>query len=571
MTSRLHAQAVDPDAGNSQTALGPVRSRLLALSVWGTAFILGGVQAFVHRFDMNADGISYLSLGELYSQGEWSSAVNGYWSPAYPLALGLVRLVVGTAERWEAPVAHGLNFVLFLASLACFRFFVNQMQRAQCRARAGLETTNFLIDFTKPAVSLVAHAMFLWSGLVLIGLWYVTPDTMVACVVFGLAGLIVRFRSTNAGSSYYAIIGATAALGYLTKTAMFPLGWLVVFSCALGLGTARSWLTRTAAAAFGFLVVASPQIIAQSRLVGRFSYGETGTVAYAQYVNGVPQWWTGAPPGSGIPVHPVRQINHEPAAYEFSTPVSEFSYPYRDQPAYWAEGIRPRFDLQQQLEVTVPILDFYLQQLTPLILVLLTLVILSRPLRISRAYLPLIIPAIGAYGLYALVYSESRYLGAWTVVLFMAAVASMRFPSTRRWAVHGLLGLVAIFSAFSITDRFWSDVKGAAAPGSSSPGQYTVAMALRSLGIGDGTRVAHVGRSYEAYWARLAKVQIAFEVPDATSYWSSSERARSALHRRFAEAGAKAIVVRIAGSERPGTGWQRLGESDYFVLLTGGL
>src|SRR6478609_4948052 len=95
---------------------------------WGVALILGGIQAVASRYVVNPDGISYLSLGDLYARGSWGSAVNGYWSPVYPLLLGMTRFLFRVPRAAEVPAAHVVGFVAFLISLAAFQFFLAELR-----------------------------------------------------------------------------------------------------------------------------------------------------------------------------------------------------------------------------------------------------------------------------------------------------------------------------------------------------------------------------------------------------------------------------------------------------------
>jgi len=47
---------------------------------------LGLVHAWVGRYSMNPDGISYLDMGEALVRRDWQSAINAYWSPLFHLA-----------------------------------------------------------------------------------------------------------------------------------------------------------------------------------------------------------------------------------------------------------------------------------------------------------------------------------------------------------------------------------------------------------------------------------------------------------------------------------------------------
>jgi hypothetical protein len=46
--------------------------------------VLGLVQAWVGRYSMQPDGMSYLDVGASFFRLDWANAVNGWWSPLYP-------------------------------------------------------------------------------------------------------------------------------------------------------------------------------------------------------------------------------------------------------------------------------------------------------------------------------------------------------------------------------------------------------------------------------------------------------------------------------------------------------
>ena len=73
---------------------------------------MGLVQAWVSRFEMNPDGISYLDIGDKVWSGDWPALVNGYWSPIYGFFLGLALKVLKPSSYWEFPAVHLVNFCL---------------------------------------------------------------------------------------------------------------------------------------------------------------------------------------------------------------------------------------------------------------------------------------------------------------------------------------------------------------------------------------------------------------------------------------------------------------------------
>jgi hypothetical protein len=82
------------------------------------ALILGGLHtwAAATSYSMNADGISYLDIGDAYMRGDWTTAVNPVWSPLYSWILGPVMALFKPSMRWEFPLVHIVNFESWIKS-----------------------------------------------------------------------------------------------------------------------------------------------------------------------------------------------------------------------------------------------------------------------------------------------------------------------------------------------------------------------------------------------------------------------------------------------------------------------
>ncbi|MBI2870258.1 MAG: hypothetical protein HYY14_00955 [Candidatus Omnitrophica bacterium] len=103
--------------------------------------------------------------------------------------------------------------------------------------------------------------------------------------------------------------------------------------------------------------------------------------------------------------------------------------------------------------------------------------------------------------------------------------------------------------------------------------QWRVAHALRSdFGIQAGDSIAHIGNGFEVYWARLARVRIVAEIPQATvlNVWTNDPDAPEKAVRIFREAGARCIVrIGITRADAERLGWKRIDDADdYFYPLT---
>ena len=414
--------------------------------MWCATLLLGLIFSLATMFEMNPDGISYLHLSDFVALGRWRDVVDGCWSPLYPVLLGIAGAVLEPSPYWEAPMVHAVNFLIYIAAFAGFRFFLASVRRHQELSAQRQGSPGMAIDFNGTAESISVHVLFLVVTLTWIGLAAVTPDLLVAAIVFAACGLAVRLR-THHGRGGYIALGAVAGVGYLAKAVMFPLAFPLLLTAAWTPGRFRLSATRLILSLLGFLAVSAPQVAAVSRIAGHITYAETGAMAYAREVNGYSRYWTGEPEGSGTPLNPIRVLHRNPTVYEYTVNEPLSSYPLWDRPTVWMQGITPRFDLPAQAAVTGSIVRFYLTLLASLIAIGAFLFLCREKTRLSADYLAPMGAAVAAFGLYALVFAESRYLAAWALVLLVAFAATLRFPPTLKTAVSAAFAILAMFQA----------------------------------------------------------------------------------------------------------------------------
>ncbi len=56
------------------------RSRIRIIA-WILAAVLGAAQAWISRFDLVNDTVSYLDMGDYFFHGHPAAIINGIWSP----------------------------------------------------------------------------------------------------------------------------------------------------------------------------------------------------------------------------------------------------------------------------------------------------------------------------------------------------------------------------------------------------------------------------------------------------------------------------------------------------------
>jgi hypothetical protein len=131
--------------------------------------------------------------------------------------------------------------------------------------------------------------------------------------------------------------------------------------------------------------------------------------------------------------------------------------------------------------------------------------------------------------------------------------------------------------------------------GGQSDVQWSVARYLQSMEIRPGDKVAVLGFSFGAYWARLAKVHIAAEVPSCRvdlevcgtgnppdpvfDFWAADDPVRHQVLAALEKTGAKLVVTNLDDLRPQGIGrraligpiptreWRRIPETDYYVYV----
>lgn len=67
---------------------------------------LSTVQAWILRYAMISDRVSYLDIGDAYFRRDRKAAINDYWSPLYSWCLGLALYLARPSIWWEFVVVH---------------------------------------------------------------------------------------------------------------------------------------------------------------------------------------------------------------------------------------------------------------------------------------------------------------------------------------------------------------------------------------------------------------------------------------------------------------------------------
>ncbi|MFA6560296.1 MAG: hypothetical protein WCV00_00125 [Verrucomicrobiia bacterium] len=522
---------------------------------------LGLIHTWAGRHYMNPDGVSYLDIGDAYFRGDWALAINSYWSPLYSWLMGAALAIFQPSAFWEFAFVHLVNFAIFLGALACFEFFLRALTdwSEKAAGQSGRQT------LPKWPLRVLGYSLFTWSSLDLITIQTVTPDMLVAGFAYLAAGLVLRSRCAPAKWTNVVALGVVLGVGYMAKTAMLPVALVFVAVVAMGENPARLKLLRGLVALMSLAVVAAPWVTVLSLTKGRLTVGDAGKLNYCWFVDSKADYLK----------NPPRRLLEDPPIIEFGTTVGG-SNPRTYDPSYWWEGLRPSFNLRKQLNVIGrSALECYKLFVEQMGVLLVGAVIMWITIRRQTAALRLaifgqagvLIPALAAIVVYGLVQFETRYVGAYVVLIWMSLFGSLWVAGAaarRRLFEVVVLGMVmgmAMMIAVSAFRAVGRERRLAEHP------QWQVANELRALGVCEGDEVGYIGEDDAGPWVRLARVRIVAEMKPQNERWMFDESLRSKVRQAFQDSGAKVIVAHKDCSRFPEGGWRRLGSADYFAFL----
>src|ERR1043166_7904888 len=256
---------------------------------WALIIAAAALEAYGQRFALSPDGMSYLDLSDALVQGRWSGLVSAYWSPLYPVLIGIVRLATGVGPQRELVAVHALNFVLFIGMVAAFDWMLTGLvARARRWPRSVLQSRWGVIG---------AYVVFGSVALVMTPIELTTPDLIVAALVFVVFGAGLRLAAGADPLRNAVLIGAALGVGALAKSFIVP--WSVVYLVVLAAATVPRVGPRPATLAAGVgLAIVLPWCVVLSRTAGHVMFGDAGRLTYAWFVNDQETPYRGAMPSA---------------------------------------------------------------------------------------------------------------------------------------------------------------------------------------------------------------------------------------------------------------------------------
>jgi hypothetical protein len=554
----------------------PFRKKI-RVAFWILSIVLGAAQAWVSRFDIINDTISYLDMGDYFFHGHPAALINGIWSPLYAFLLGATLSLFKPSLTMEYPVIHLLLFIIFLFALVCFEYFLCQMERL----RAGSASENQESSSGWSWIT-IAYVIFLWSSLGLVCVYQTNPDMLIAAFFYLSCGLLIKISEGQATWKTFLGLGVTLGMSYLTKGVMFPLS-LLLLATAWFAAKQKSRLVLVSVAAF--LIIATPYIAELSAQKGHLTFGESGKYNYAVHVNGIAlHHWQGDIGIDGVPIHPTREIVQSPATFEFKGPLPG-TYPAWFDPTFWYDGVTPHVHAREQIKEASRNLVYEFKTvfyaLNGVLFATLFLAYYETRNKLSifeigfRCWY-LIIPSLLGTGLYALVHYETRYVGPFFVVLgvcfFSCVLWVDEFQRRRLFAGIAILQFLMFFGVIA-----WPAMTSLRHPWTTDKGSYQeVAEGARKMGLRPGDQIASLDFSNlgTAMWARLARIQIIAEVyywpggheGTENDFWKENQATQDKVLHRLLQTGAKAVVSSEAPTGPAAAQWSRIGNTGYYLL-----
>jgi len=480
---------------------------LLATVLFTTLVLLVGLQIRAWNGSVNADGISYIELGAQYARGDLSSLANGYWSPLYPILLGIAFRIAqvpavdlsGSAITSELRVVLAVNVAIAVLATVNYARLLLELAKSDNDIRS---------DALRVARFAAAGALWIWWIVRFSSITTTTPDLLLAaCLAATMTELVIAAARPQKWGALR--MGIAMAVGFWTKTVFF----LVMPDSA---GAYLLLVDRTTARRHAPLliltaaVLSAPLVFVQSASQGRFSFGETGRLNYGWYVNGEPRGTVVAESraesrdrnGRAGIIH----MDAAPGVLLYSG-ASGVSFPYWYDPSRYEPPARPQLSVANQWRtMRANARWFRVVGGAFAALCLLALGISCRRRHLSGSHILVGLPALTLVALHALTHPEGRLAGS-AIVCSLAVVVFWpgrhRATAARRAIVLGeaaTLCLIPIFIALRLNSQdSLREQRARIGP------EHDLARA----GVAPGSRIGVLASPYGHYWAHELGLHIA--------------------------------------------------------------
>ncbi|NIR48171.1 hypothetical protein GWO43_06915 [candidate division KSB1 bacterium] len=216
-----------------------------------------------YQYQLNGDGISYISIARKYLNGHFSDAINGYWGP-------LLSWLLIPFLSLKLPPVFAVKLMLLLVGLPTL---------------IGIRSLSQRFDMSNAMRTILLFSLI--PILLRFALLGITPDSIMLCVlVYYLA--IIFDTNYNESKNKGAVCGTLGALAYLTKGYGFPF-FLCHFLVFNVLHYVRSETTKVRKTVlmnflFGlgvFLTISGSWIFLMSNKYGNITISKAGSYNFA--------------------------------------------------------------------------------------------------------------------------------------------------------------------------------------------------------------------------------------------------------------------------------------------------
>lgn len=417
--------------------------------------------------------------------------------------------------------------------------------------------------------------------------WYTTPDMLVSTFAYLIFATIIHLKIKGFNFCTSVLMGILFGLGFLVKTVMFPFAFVFLFFSSFLIKNVKKKLFYIFIVFLVFSLISGPFIYVLSKKKGFFSFGESGKLSYAWFINNVPyEWdWYERVPGAGTPLHPLKKIHRDPPIYYFGDDFKNATYPVAYDISYWWDGVKVKFDIKQQLGALPDFFrDYYFVFLdsarSEIVYILLFLLFASGRgnefFNELKRNLFLLLPSIIGVGIYLFVVFEKRYIPGFLIVMWLILFASLRLAKR---AVSGYILSYAMLTLVVIMllrfllmgSNYVSLIVHDFKSGKEANEMWVVANELNKTGLSRGDKVATISDESNQYWARIAGLRIVAEVSPEDyidEFWGLSEGKRLEAIKVFSNTGAKALVTPYIPEYALNSnlhGWKRIDNTNYHV------
>jgi 4-amino-4-deoxy-L-arabinose transferase-like glycosyltransferase len=543
----------------------------LRISVWSITAFAGFLEVWAQRFWLSPDATNYLGISIAYLRGDWKSAIDGYWSPFFSWLLALTFWLFHPSPYWESTVLHLLSLVALLVSLLTFEFFFRTFLRLRNQDPSATQENETLPDSGWWALG---YALFLSTSLLVLTASVTTPDLWVAAWTYLIAGLLLRIRISGGRPYLFAALGFALACAYLTKAFYFPLSFVFLITAWLCAGNPKKTAKHAILGFAVFILVAGPWVAALSRVKGRFTFGDAGTMNFAMMIDELPRpgAWQGEN-GTGTPKHPVRQLLSQPHIYEYARPISE-SRPLSFDWSYWMEGIRPRFRLIGLLKVLRQSSGTFFQILLLQIECAVGLfALLFLPYQQSARMRPLFRewylwapPSIACLA-YVVVHVESRLVAPFVLLCWISGFSCVLSATAKIPKRVALAVVFAVLAVIGLRVAKNSVSNLAAALAKQENVDWQVSQSLQQMGLHPGDKVSNLGLTGRVNWARLASLTVISEIPfgDEKAYWTATPQEKLKVLQLLAGTGAIVLITADPPFCAVDQNWIPLGNTGFYA------